>query len=347
MNSSHAMTRNIFLFFFSLFFINSPNLFATTIIDCLSENIPSISQPATLEKFQQPTGPHELKRAGVLPTRPNELTHLPDGSYLYLMTSKGQFIYSERTPDLSVPPEGLHLATHRSLLAKLTEINQSEPHVIAAGEIKIHNSRVSEVNNRSGTFRGRKEHLHYAIKILINQGLKIEPGTEVLDFSTEQPNLSHLSESQTSELMIRYSNTPEWTQLLHLDKALSDRFPHPSTPGYMNVELLMKPIRELSLAEIKNLGSSNPMEVEQANLKMTALSNIQYIIKSLQTEGPGIIVRLEKTRHFPGGFELNDLINFLECLTQTVSQPPHPVVFKTHNTTLQNLRSALMQLLYP
>lgn len=141
---------------------------------------------------------------------PNELV---DGVYVYLTDSHGRAVYSPRVPNLNDLKNPL--ATHRSLTNKLKLAYPNEHfEILSAGEFEVSIGKVSQINNKAGTYRGKLENLEHAERLLSQRGLKIEEGTVKVDYSTAFVSGSHTTELNEAQLLMRYQNDPEFASTL-------------------------------------------------------------------------------------------------------------------------------------
>lgn len=214
---------------------------------------------------------HELKSSGFFLVRKNDLADVKDGDYLFLIDSRGRKIYSLRTPDLRPDREGRHLATHRSLETRLRQLDGIDFEIVAAGEFRVRNGRVSELNNRSGTYRGDKASLEYSESALGAHGLQVEKGTKRRDFATETPDLSHLSALQASELTMKYAGTPEFERVTRLSRRLAERYPHPEIPGHFDMDRVVKYI-QVELERVIETGTN-----DEVNLLSSSTFMLSYL----------------------------------------------------------------------
>lgn len=244
---------------------------------------------------------YEVLSAGQILRRPDELKNLPDGDYVFLMDAKERTIVSPRTPEsVGGANTGRYLVTHRSLAQKLKEIDGREPTIFAAGEFKITNGRVSEINNKSGTYRGTSQHLNYAADTLKSRwGLRVEEGTTMRDLSTARADPSHFREKDSSELLLKFRDTPDFNRLTSLYQRLAEVYPA-KIPGRMDVDHLHKLVEErrAALGALRRSLHKNPAAVEElknAAQEAKLLMWADYVITTTEKEGfPLILWRINR-----------------------------------------------------
>lgn len=230
---------------------------------------------------------YEVLSTGTILSGSEKMGTLANGAYVYLIDSQGKLIYTERTPANNDDP-ARHLATHRSLAQKLSDVFGTTPKIIAAGEFFITNGRVSEVNNKSGTYRGGPVHLNYAIETLGQYGLKIESTTLTRDFSKNQVDIRHLDEKNYSILLSQYRNTTEYALLVELYAKLAKAYPD-SKPGHMNAEPLQQKLADLltaQFAKVREIRKSAPdsAELKSAKDEVQMIMAEDYVVKTIETE---------------------------------------------------------------
>jgi hypothetical protein len=143
-----------------------------------------ISLPILAQTENEPR-PGEYKEAGIF-AQDNELASSElNGSYIFLIyVSKGAtgLIYDVEFPKVDVnkadqAPEE-NMVSHRSLLARLNKKGYDK--VTGAGEFKIFNGTVTEINNRAGTFRHTNMKANETV--LASFGLKVSEQTKLINY---------------------------------------------------------------------------------------------------------------------------------------------------------------------
>ena len=236
----------------------------------------------------------ELPEAGRLVTQSNELSTIPDGTYVYLIDSNSRVIYSPQTPLLgAASAEGQHLASHRSLAAKYeTQLGKALA-VRAAGEFHVTNGHVSEVNNRSKTYPGGSVNLDYAVKELEGSGLRVEDRTAKRDYSLgDKTKDRHLESERLSMLTALYGNTVEYKYLNDVYKKLSERYPDAEMPGFMDVSALNQRMAAVRASAYKNLDklAQGTLSKDAVAKQIDLVTWQSFIVQKMQSEGTAAVV---------------------------------------------------------
>jgi hypothetical protein len=183
----------------------------------------------------------ELHSAGEILNTHQKLPHsLPDGSYIYVIEADGSIGYSARIPDPKNHTEPL--ASHRAVYERMKTVKNRPLQVIAAGEFEIRLGRVSEINNKSGTFRGTQKQLKLAETALHQRGLAIEEKTMRIDYATAKLPGKHNTELQGAAAYVNLYNNPHLKPLLEkLDenrRLIYRNYPS-DTPGKIDINSFM------------------------------------------------------------------------------------------------------------
>jgi hypothetical protein len=187
-----------------------------------------------------------------------ELSDLPIGRYLYLITNQGSY-WSPAIPNFNVDlsDESIPVVvSHRSLYNQLLSEHPDETtlKIYAAGEVRIApmldsaSQRIpviQTVNNKSNTFHGNESHLQFAITTLKSYGLNFEDGkTYPEDRSTvtklKRPHYKNHVLAMM-EIAEKASELRSGIEQIILEAA--QKFPHPKIPGIPSLkaeELLYK-----------------------------------------------------------------------------------------------------------
>lgn len=156
---------------------------------------------------------------------------------LYMYQGRIEPIYSSEVPDLNVDPNGDVLVTHRSLITQLEK--QGYDGVLAAGEIKVLNGYVSEINNRSNTFPGQRNNLDLAVVFLKNKGVEIGSDARFTDYSNpESVKILHSTSVQRAKFLVKLHNNPYYIKIKELQKKIADKYPHEGIPGGVDYNFL-------------------------------------------------------------------------------------------------------------
>jgi len=136
-------------------------------------------------RLKQPALKTEAMSTGTIISKPTDMKNITPGKWIYLIDHEGTIVMSPFVPELLSPhprtPEELfktsnYVATHRALYLNLLThrwggriVGHSHmipipiaPIIIAAGEIRIVNGRITRLNNKSGTYHGTAENLDSA-----------------------------------------------------------------------------------------------------------------------------------------------------------------------------------------
>ena len=182
-----------------------------------------VIDPARIEKqakvFPSTTEVHEQK----------PLSHLEDGTYVYLMDKSRQTaIVSRRFDDTRLTPEGdpieQYVGAHDSLYILIEAKNAHVPEVVAAGEIIVRNNKVIVVSNASGTFRGNATHLEFATSELENLGLQVTKETRHIDYSVNPLGDPHDGVAKEVKDELRMLRDPEARRLWQKTRLATARF---------------------------------------------------------------------------------------------------------------------------
>lgn len=244
----------------------------------------------------------ELAAAGQSARGGQALAHLTDGLYVYLVDDRGRVFYSIETPFIGEEfARGHHFASHRSLSNEYARLTGNLPRVRAAGEFHVVNGRVSEVNNRASTYPAGEQNLKYASSRLGAYGLRVEPKTAMVDYSSqfEKSVQRHVDNRKKSELTARYGDTPEFKMIADLYRRLAERYPDPNTPGFMNESMISNRLGFL---------------IREAGKERDLLMVEYFIVSHLQRDGIPLIVH----RYYAASGDARwDLKGAVEALEQT------------------------------
>src|SRR4051812_40252697 len=107
--------RRLALITIALFQISaSPQCRAEDSSACLHDLVRTIAEPSPLARdLERIPVEGEILKAGVIATRSDELSRLPDDIYVFCIDSKKRIIYSRRTPSSVTRSDTQHLVTHR------------------------------------------------------------------------------------------------------------------------------------------------------------------------------------------------------------------------------------------
>lgn len=311
------MKRNLsILIFVSATFIFSNFLLAAEVTpsqngSCLKTLVAELQTPEKLNRdSSRAIEKYELLRTGKFATNAEELAFLADGNYLYCIDSHKRIVYSPRTLRESVSTDAQYLVTHRSLYSFITHTQSAEPDIIAAGEFRIINGRVSQVNNKSGTFKGNQTHLAFAVSFLKTVGLKIEANTDQKDAAEARGNYGHINEMMAAKFEILYRDTPEYREIMAFHKRLAALFPDPKTPGLYDLEKLLDLTLGAKNSFISKVKSASRLNREVYN----RLNHAPYLIKWMQTEGFGYTVFRFIDEDEGSSLKLNDVIEAIEII---------------------------------
>lgn len=225
---SHALTLFVCLGLFTCL-----PLQAQSFLGCeqllTSQN--TLSAPDPIPHTPTALHPNEIHAAGEMMS-PTSTRNLPEGKYVFLVSSTSEVIFSPVYQIKNWGHERTGLVTHKSLLNKL----QSSPtSILGSGEFQIHSGVVSSVSNRSGNFRGSEIHLKYSLRQLKALGLPLQPQTEVIIILAEsEDDWGHTPQSMSYDqfqLQLRegIAEDPRLNELaqkyLKLYRILSKHFP--------------------------------------------------------------------------------------------------------------------------
>jgi len=269
---------------------------------------------------------------GTMATRPDELSNLPDGVYVYLNDAKDHFIYSIIVPDLNVAlsnPKAQYLATHPGLLARLKKDlalaglkkgPAHDPLILGAGQFTIENRRARNFTNQANSFHGTLGNLEYSGYLAKKRyGLPIENKTQWEEWSTGRNVDRHKGALKLAKLQIELKNNPTVKKLTQLNHDLYRKFPDPNEAGTFNIE----PIRELIQQRMDDYMNQFGPELEAQVLHMgdksitdgfSAISLLDY----LQRTGEHIayvIVEQEK--------QINNLEEIIQLIEETAKAASH------------------------
>jgi hypothetical protein len=196
----------------------------------------------------------EYSSAGKVIERADELSHLEDGTYIYLLDKSGNLIQSVRTPKYNGPtpwilnesgervmkPGAKYMATHRGLeaeLAKKLGVNIDDLGPMGAGEYVVLNGKVNFVSNQSGTYRGGGGHLDYSIEHLRSHGLPVRENTIRTDISQQtQVDSTHFGARRLAQAEVRYQTDAKLQKEVDLVREfyrkLAKKYPDPNNPGH-------------------------------------------------------------------------------------------------------------------
>ncbi len=167
-------------------------LFTTTAFASQQCNFAPLSRSKHIQKYdgELPRGGEVLSEQSKF--RPDQLV---DGRYGYLIVrdAKGNrhVVWSQQ----SLPPDpnnpDLWYVTHMSEMNQAEHLLGKPLDVIAGGEAHLNNGVVSELNNRSGKWRGGRDRLDLAAEVLGKMGLPVVrsetgPRTSLIDYSDEK-----------------------------------------------------------------------------------------------------------------------------------------------------------------
>lgn len=221
-----------------------------------------------IEEHPRPIETYELDNFGKVVNSSDDLKNLKDGAYLYVIDESGNVVISPRFSSFT---DEKILVTHPALTAKLAE-NFGKQRVAAAGEFYIDGGVVSEFNNKSGRYWGKKEHLDYAMTELKGIGLDIKPGTKIVDVSSMKNDPGHQTEKQVVTLIQeKFKNNPALVKEFEGFVTDSGKVAsHPAlrsetAPGKVDVKKLIK--------EYISFVSRNPNNRGGADLAIWMLGN--------------------------------------------------------------------------
>jgi hypothetical protein len=153
----------------------------------------------------------ELFSGGYLTSDLSSLhNELAPQTYVYIIFGKDQVVLGNRFSG-----EKDFLLTHRSLFnyAK-TKYNIKKEDIKAAGEIITIFNKVSIVNNKSGTFRGKISNLRYALELFKDKNLQVKGHTKIIDYSNIK-SLNHNSVQQIVSQRAKVESSQEIKKIEH------------------------------------------------------------------------------------------------------------------------------------
>ncbi len=186
---------------------------------------------------------HEFVERGILLTGEAPLKDLKEGRYVFIITADKKIYYEEAVPQQPIEilenKEAPLFVSHRSLMAHAGREAEDTPiRIVAAGEWIVSldaNGKkvVSELNNKSNTFRSGDGTIPLMELALTDYGLPITPRTKRVNYATYNPN-KHLIDQSEAKLWIKYQSHPELDLLKELNQKLLKQY---SEPGYDTLDL--------------------------------------------------------------------------------------------------------------
>lgn len=183
-----------------------------------------LARPYFMSKKRLPqeiAGAHGQRLLGwTKPRRANDL-------YLYIIDDEARAWLTSVYPGVSAA-QNQFIGNHPGLRKQREKDLGRAPkgRVVAAGEFRLSNGVVVELNNRSGSIRGKTPHLIFAELFFRSVEIPISVNLKRMDYSDENSDLHGLR----AEHMLQANE--EWYQTLYkrYDRALQDYrelFPHP------------------------------------------------------------------------------------------------------------------------
>lgn len=196
------------------------------------KDFPPLQQDKT-----RPVSPHEFEKIGKIVVSTHEFKNLEPGVYVFLIDDNENLVMSPRAP-LKQANDQTYLATHRGLLKTLDEENAGVTNVIAAGEFHVlPNGKIRTLSNRSGSFKGDKKRLDFAVEILKDKGLVIEPWSRLIDASRDAQN-PHLRAEEDAALRYQSTKDPELGAMIKsihaIQTKLLKKIPDLKKPGMID-----------------------------------------------------------------------------------------------------------------
>lgn len=115
------------------------------------------------------------------------LTNLDDGIYIYGIDKKGNTAIIPRNldPGGEIGSNSTFIGSHLGLRAAMKDALGEEIEFVAAGEIVQRNGRTMMVSNGAGSFKNGSENLSFGVEQMKQKGLKVDPRTEIRDYSKD------------------------------------------------------------------------------------------------------------------------------------------------------------------
>lgn len=184
-----------------------------------------------IKRVDRPNVPGEIERFGTITT--GRLPSFGEGTHVYLIVRlKGgeQVLVHSRGAPFDEFIEAGWVVTHRSLEKLLPEGAE----VLAAGEIRVVDGKVNEVNNGASTYPAGRESLEFAAGWLKGRGLAVEPTTTLRDYSVrggrDHDVASNIAKVATAYRT--YSFSPHILAVQEIRKILGTKFaPKEGPPG--------------------------------------------------------------------------------------------------------------------
>jgi hypothetical protein len=147
------------------------------------------------------------------------LSHLSDGTYIYLFDEKGSVAIVDRVMDPGAgeslaDPRSKYIGSHAGLAGYLGYLFKRPPKVVAAGEIVVRNGRVMAISNGSGTYRGSAVNLKFAVEKFHDFGLRLDAKTNIADYS-KLPRDPHVGAAKIVRSEIRVIRNPAFRRLVN------------------------------------------------------------------------------------------------------------------------------------
>ena len=254
------------------------------------------------------TYPEELRSTGILLSgHYQKITPVDNQVSVYLIFEDGSIAYSARVPDETVDltgPNKRFVATHRAIevIARKNK-KLKNLKVVAAGEWEMRNGRVMELNNRSGTYRGRKEHLDLAERVLSARSLAVEKATRRKDFSHPSKVDHHLNAIEEAKIQVLNREDVDYKRIASFYRQAFLRFPNPELPGAPDRDAIFD-----LLFERESLLYADPSAAPQPSDLKPINEGIQFM--SWLDEGIPFAYNKAKEAHFA----IEQMIEVIESL---------------------------------
>jgi hypothetical protein len=243
-------------------------------------------RPPVLEKRPRPPEPFEFKAYGGFLLDSTDLSHLPEGEYIYLIDEDLNVAFAPRDPVQIDPdaPGAVYLATHEGLEGFMHQHGTGKK-ILAGGQVWVGpQHRVKTLDNKSGRWRGGQEHLDFAEEVLVAYGLPMTERTRRRDRSKDvRPDGTvredHTKEGQQVALQMKYPALLR--RMRNLENGLAELFPHPEWDGYPDVGRIRRLImqKDPSALQGKMLGQYNQL-VSMSREEMPGGAIAQLILKA-------------------------------------------------------------------